>query len=84
MKRIFLEPLQELVEYDELRTDLSKNRGPLQAGGCLESQKAHLLGALMAQVGCGCHLVVTYSEKRAKELAEDLALFVGGVCLYQD
>ncbi len=82
MKRIFLEPLQELVEYDELRTDLSKNRGPLQAGGCLESQKAHLLGALMAQVGCGCHLVVTYSEKRAKELAEDLALFVGGVCLY--
>ena len=82
MRRIFLEPLQELVEYDELRTDMKKGRGPLQAGGCLESQKAHLLGALFEEAGCGCHLVVTYSEKRAKELAEDLALFADGVCFY--
>ncbi|MCI8402553.1 MAG: transcription-repair coupling factor [Lachnospiraceae bacterium] len=82
MKHIFREPLQELYEYEELRTDMVKNRGPLQAGGCLESQKAHLLGALMDQVGCGCHLVVTYSEKRAKELSEDLALFAKNVWLY--
>ena len=65
MRRIFLEPLQELVEYDELRTDMKKGRGPLQAGGCLESQKAHLLGALFEEAGCGCHLVVTYNERRS-------------------
>lgn len=82
MKHIFREPLQELVEYDELKHELKKNRGPLQAGGCLESQKAHLLGALMDQVGCGCHLVVTYSEKRAKEISEDLALFAENVWMY--
>ncbi len=82
MKHIFREPLQQLVEYDEIKTYLNKNRGPLQVGGCLESQKAHLLGALMDQVGCGCHLVVTYSEKRAKELSEDLALFAENVWLY--
>ena len=82
MKHIFREPLQHLVEYDELRTSMQKSRGPLQVGGCLESQKAHLLGALMDQVGCGCHLVVTYSEKRAKELSEDLALFAENVWLY--
>ena len=82
MKHIFREPLQQLVEYDELKTSMQKSRGPLQVGGCLESQKAHLLGALMDQVGCGCHLVVTYSEKRAKELSEDLALFAENVWLY--
>ena len=82
MKYIFREPLQELFEYDELKTELRAGRGPLQAGGCLESQKAHLLGALMDEAGCGCHLVVTYSEKRARELSEDLALFAENVCLY--
>ena len=82
MKHIFREPLQHLVEYDELKTSMQKSRGPLQVGGCLESQKAHLLGALMDQVGCGCHLVVTYSEKRAKELSEDLTLFAENVWLY--
>ena len=47
MKHIFREPLQQLVEYEELKTNLIKSLGPLQVGGCLESQKAHLLGALM-------------------------------------
>ncbi len=82
MKQIFLAPLHELVEYRELRWDLSHSRGPLQAGGCLESQKAHLLGALMTESGCAFHLVVTYSDKRARELSDDLSFFMPEVCLY--
>lgn len=82
MKQIFQEPLQRLLEYTELKEEMQKNRGPLLVGGCLESEKAHLLGALMDQVDCGCHLVVTYGEKRARELAEDLALFAENVWQY--
>ena len=35
MKRMFLGPLGELVEYDELRREMQKGRGPVQAGGGL-------------------------------------------------
>jgi len=82
MKQIFSQPLQSLVEYMELKEDMKRSRGPFQAGGCLESQKAHLMGALMSQTGCSCHLVVTYSDRRARELSEDLALFAENVWLY--
>ncbi len=82
MKRMFLGPLGELVEYDELRREMQKGRGPVQAGGCLESEKAHLIAALSEESGMNCHLVVTYSDQRAREIQEDLSYFAENVCLY--
>ncbi len=82
MKQMYLAPLAGLIEYDELKGDLQKAKGPLQAGGCLESQKAHLAAALMTQCGASCHLFVTYSDRRAKEINEDLSLFMPEVLLY--
>ncbi len=82
MKEMFLAPLKELVEYDEMLAGLQKGKGPLQAGGCMESEKAHLIAALSEQGGMSYHLVVTWNDQRARELAEDLSFFTENVCLY--
>ena len=44
----FLKPLKELAEYEEICRILKKNQGILQVSGCMESQKAHLIGGLSA------------------------------------
>ena len=39
---IFANPLEELVEFQEMNRDLEQGKGPLQVSGCVDSQKVHL------------------------------------------
>ena len=36
--QVFMQPLEQLGEFDEIRSRLVKNRGILQVSGCVESQ----------------------------------------------
>ena len=38
----FLQPLQGLAEFEEIKKRCSVNRGILNISGCMESQKVHL------------------------------------------
>ena len=43
MSRVFVNPLTELAEYEELNRDLNRGKGPVQISGCMDSQKVHLM-----------------------------------------
>lgn len=80
MNRIFVNPLTELAEYEEMNQALSRRRGPVQVSGCMDSQKVHF----MQETGDGFDwkLVVTYDDSRAKEIYEDFRCFQDQVWLY--
>jgi transcription-repair coupling factor (superfamily II helicase) len=72
--KAFLEPLEKLSAYEEIRGKLKKNRGVLQLSGCLDSQKIHMACGLWQNYPC--RVILTYSEQKAREIYED--------CLYFD
>ena len=42
----FLQPLQGLAEFEEIKKRCGANRGILNVSGCMESQKVHLMYGL--------------------------------------
>ena len=58
---IFANPLEELVEFQEMNRDLEQGKGPLQVSGCVDSQKVHLMQETMADRPW--KLVVTYDQR---------------------
>ena len=46
MSDLFANPLEEMIEFQDLKTDLQRGQGPLLVTGCLDSQKVHLLSEL--------------------------------------
>lgn len=75
-------PLLELQEYENLLQALQEGKGPLQASGCLDSQKVHLMYELGEEGGFHWTLAVTYDEQRAKEIYDDFRNFTKNVWLY--
>ena len=43
MSRIFANPLEELIEFEEMSRDVERGKGPIQVSGCMDSQKVHLI-----------------------------------------
>ncbi len=80
MSKVFVNPLTELIEYEDLNTDLKWRRGPVQISGCMDSQKVHLMQEVAEDVPW--KLVVTYDEARAKEIYDDFGCFRPDVWLY--
>ena len=80
MSRIFVNPLTELIEYEELNRQLEQGRGPVQVSGCMDSQKVHLIQETVPTASW--KLVVTYDDSRAREIYEDFGCFRRDVWLY--
>ena len=38
MSDLFANPLEEMIEFQDLKTDLQRGQGPLLVTGCLDSQ----------------------------------------------
>lgn len=64
-------PLKELAEFNEIKSDLQKGRGPVLITGCVDSSKAYLAKELSGEDAC--RLFITYNEVRATQLAEEFA-----------
>ena len=85
--QVFMQPLEQLGEFDEIRSRLVKNRGILQVSGCVESQKAHMMYGLFEALkkdrkqGCNC-LIIAENDLKAKELYEDYRLYNRDVYFY--
>ncbi len=86
--QVFMQPLEKLTEYEEIRSRLSKNQGLLQLSGCVESQKAHMIYGLFdgmkkdrGLLDANC-LVIAENDLKAKELYEDYRLYDREVYLY--
>ncbi|MCC8061193.1 MAG: transcription-repair coupling factor [Clostridiales bacterium] len=80
MSGAFVNPLTELIEYEDLNRDLQRGLGPVQLSGCMDSQKVHLIHEVAAKTPW--KLVVTYDENRAKEIYEDFGCFRADAWLY--
>ena len=66
MSDLFANPLEEMIEFQDLKTDLQRGQGPLLVTGCLDSQKVHLLSELSDLTPW--KLIVTYDDSRAREI----------------
>ena len=80
MGRIFANPMDELVEFQELKKDLTGGRGPVLLSGCIDSQKAHLISELSGLTPW--KLVITYDEQKAREICDDCRCFCPETFLY--
>ncbi len=80
MMRSMEAPLQELETYQQIRKNLEKPFACMQITGCADSQKLHLVSALAGDFLV--RLIVTYSDQRVRELAEDARFYDRNVCVY--
>lgn len=75
-----LKPLSELADYQENRNRLQKEGGCFAVSGCTDSQKVHMIEGLSE--GYKVKIIATYSDKRVKELIDDLKLYERNVYAY--
>ena len=73
-------PLQELAEYDKMKELLVKKEEALSVSGCVDSQKLHMIAGLGE--GFRIKLILTFSDLRAREIAEDFHFYDRNVCVY--
>ena len=76
----FLQPLQGLAEFEEIKKRCGANRGILNVSGCMESQKVHLMYGLSGLFPC--HLILADDERNAKEIYEDYRFYDKNVYFY--
>lgn len=80
MGELFANPLEELIEFQDMDRDLRNSRGPVLVSGCMDSQKAHLISETAGN--CKWKLIVTFDDSHARELYEDYRCFEPAVYLY--
>jgi len=80
MGRIFVNPLEELIEFQDLKRDLERGQGPVLVSGCMDSQKSHLISELSELTPW--KLIVTYDDQRAREICEDYRCFDPDISFY--
>lgn len=78
--QMFLKPLTELAEYDEIRSRIRKGPGIISLAGCARAQKAHMIYGL--SYDAKITLVVTENDLAAKALYEDLLFYEPGALFY--
>ena len=69
----FLQPLQGLAEFGEIKKRCGANCGILNVSGCMESQKVHLMYGLSGLFPY--HLILADDERNAKEIYEDYRFY---------
>ena len=84
--RALTAPLQELSEYRQLVQDLAGEGSAVLADGCVPSQKLHLVYALSReealQANARFKVIITYSDKRAKELQQEYTFYDRNVTVF--
>ena len=76
----FLQPLQSLAEFGEIKKRCGANCGILNVSGCMESQKVHLMYGLSGLFPY--HLILADDERNAKEIYEDYRFYDKNVYFY--
>ena len=76
----FLQPLQGLAEFGEIKKRCGANCGIFNVSGCMESQKVHLMYGLSGLFPY--HLILADDERNAKEIYEDYRFYDKNVYFY--
>ena len=73
-------PLGEMAGFLQMKELLVKNREKLSLTGCVDSQKVHMMAGLGERFKY--KVIVTFSDLRAKEIAQDYSFYDRNVVLY--
>ena len=73
-------PLGELAEYSQMRKLLTRNKDKISLTGCVDSQKVHMMSGLGD--GFKHKVILTFSDLRAREIAEDYLFYDRNVVIY--
>ena len=73
-------PLKELAEYDRMKELLEKRAEALSLTGCVDSQKLHMIAGLGESFYI--KVILTFSDLRAREIAEEFRFYDRNVCVY--
>ncbi len=73
-------PLQELAEYSKMKELLEKKKEVLFLGGCVDSQKLHMIAGLGDRFRT--KLILTFSDLRARQIAEDYRFYDRNTYVY--
>ena len=80
MIRALYEPMLELETFRQIRQRMQKKKGIIQVGGCIDSQKAHLIACLAEEYPVTC--IIAPDDLRAREIHENYRVFDPDVLLY--
>ena len=72
--------IEGLYGYSETKYHMGKGHMPIQINGCSESQFVHFVMSISKDVKQ--RIIITHSEKRARQIAEDVAFFDDNVYVY--
>ena len=74
-------PMEEMEAFQQIRRRMQKAyQGMILAGGCIDSQKAHLIGCLSRDYPVTC--ILAPDDLRAREICENYRIFDEHVLLY--
>lgn len=74
MKSMFIDPLKNLASYKSLLEDIENNRSPISTHGIINQGIGHMVYGLNQHTDRQV-LIITYDEKRAKKIYEDIKNF---------
>ena len=77
---IFHQPLEELIEYNDIVGDIKKNKFPIQVTGVVDGQKSQIMSALGKDYKF--RVIIAADELKAKEIYDDYRLFDKEVYMY--
>ena len=82
MLKALYAPMEEMEAFQQIRRRMQKkpNQGMILAGGCMDSQKAHLIGCLARDYPVTC--IIAPDDLRAREIYENYRMFDRHVLLY--
>ena len=75
-------PLWELADFADTKDALNKKEICVAVSGCNDSQKVHMIQGMSD--GFRMKIIATFSDRRVKELVEDLRLYDRNVYSYPD
>ena len=78
--KTFTAPLLELAGYEEIQKKYRTKSGMTLIGGCVTSQKTHMIYALSD--GCPYTVIVLSDEEKAKKMLEEYRFLEENVCFY--
>lgn len=74
MLNMFVDPLKNLASYKKLLEDIEKRRNPISTYGIIDQNIGHISYALNQHLGRQI-LILTYDERKAKKIYEDIKNF---------
>ena len=81
MVPIWLQPMENWRDFTRLKSSFEKKIGDMEIVGLSDAQKAHIVSSILYPIKSN-HLFITYNDTQARQIYEDLKLFLGDKVAY--